>query len=366
MGPLSGGPSYFCTAKAGGKRMTKEAGASPEEGIGVLPMDGGRDGDEEVYIDDGSGGKADERRAETRDAAKSELDGSDAETGGEPLDEKRVDVGDEGDEGDEGAQDREFRIPERRREAKPEDEGARDRDEDLDDFPAKVRKRINREVRLKHEAEERARRAEERALRLEMEISKQRSEREMASLDEQIAERKAKLKQARAELDTDAEADLIAELSALAAKKATAATETGQPPQRSADEVRRVTAWYERNAWMNDERYAWKKEIAMEVNASLLREGFKPTSDEFYEELDARIAQRARARQKPMERSPVDDGGRREGLDRDDGETRRTTRRPTRVLITESDKRDMRRYGLDPNNPQHLKTWAAEKVASGD
>jgi hypothetical protein len=115
--------------------------------------------------------------------------------------------------------------------------------------------------------------------------------------------------------------------------------------------------------------------MAQRISKAIFREGYRPDDADYFEELDARLKDKApklftenpddelepargsrrRQRSQDGKRTPVaaaDDSSR-------DGSKRRLN--PNRVELGEAEFANMRRFGLDPGNPAHIKEYAANK-----
>lgn len=133
--------------------------------------------------------------------------------------------------------------------------------------------------------------------------------------------------------------------------------------------------------WWNDPANRGKKAVVVSIDAELLEEGFDPNTAEYYEELQARFNddfpefEIALPGERRRARSRVDDD------DDDDLTTRQprraavrtlsasanrgTAARPVnsrgRVVLGQAEIANMERFGMNPDNPEHVLAYAAEK-----
>ena len=259
------------------------------------------------------------------------------------------------------------------------DGGTDDDNEDLSNYSQNVRKRIERERRLKREAREGREAAELRAqtnerIAAEERAARQRLESELAALrqtpvnvtdtadiDRQIAEKTAKFKQVRAEFDPDKageELDLMHEIAELRQKKAQPRQAAPLPVPTAAPAPPPLPAaaqrWIDRNPWFHQDEFAMQKAAAIQLDNQLRAQKLDPHSDGYYAELDRQLK---RAIVLP-------------GAKRDNGASPAaappagapTSKR--RVTLDRSDLAFMQKIGLDPKNPEHVKSYAKEKIAT--
>lgn len=251
-------------------------------------------------------------------------------------------------------------------EAEPDD--AVDEDES---YSERVRKRIDRERRLKEQERDRAAAAEARAAELEKELHTFRSKGERDKLDGDLTAAKDKLRKAREDYNTDAEVEALTEINRITARKASLETD-GPPPKRAEgggepsggkDDATQLSPlaqkWLKDNAWMQDGRYAAQQGAAFAINQALLKEGkYQDTDPKFYAELDRRLARTVRIpRTKPTNLPPTGQG---RDVDRPpprrDGSSRR-------VELTRDDIAQMRVLGLDTTDKKVLREYAMNKVS---
>lgn len=70
------------------------------------------------------------------------------------------------------------------------------------------------------------------------------------------------------------------------------AAQTESEPQTDPRMMRHAKAWMEQNSWYKPEGGDEDSEIAKIIDAKLVKEGFDPTSEEYWEELDTRLQKR--------------------------------------------------------------------------
>lgn len=141
------------------------------------------------------------------------------------------------------------------------------------------------------------------------------------------------------------------------AKEAKPGKEAGQGERPVPEEARR---WISRNAsWFNDPEYARARTYAIAVDQDLARKGLDPTKREYYRELDKEITKVFPDLAKPAGArtdSPVaTPGGNGRGDPDKPGQQRR---RRGKVRLSDGQKRNMRDFGLDPSNPEHVREYA--------
>jgi DNA polymerase III gamma/tau subunit len=256
-------------------------------------------------------------------------------------------------------EDQEQPEPEPEPEEEPSPKAKEDQEEsedDLSSYSKRVRKRIERERRIA-----RAAKAEADALRQQLDAARRDAE-ALASteqIDATLAEKRAKLKAVREEFDpekVDEEIDLIAEITDLQTQKrqlGARGTPPATKPQTQAPSNPRVAEWLGRNKeWFDRPEYLAQSTAARQIDQSLIAEGYSPSDAGYFEELDRRLSKtvrlpthtRSKAAVSPV--APVAEG---------------VTRSKTRVVLSKQDLAFMEKMGLDTNNPQHLKAFAAER-----
>lgn len=248
-----------------------------------------------------------------------------------------------------------------------------DDDPELQSFPDKIKKRIERERRLKREA---VQAEKQRADRLEAELEAERRERltlqqawqenQGANIDQEIESLKAKYKAVRAEFDpdkADEELDLLEKIQELQHRKRqipsqaaprTPPVQAPKPETAPARVNKAAESWISKNEWYGKSEYAAQTSAAQTIDNQLAAEGFDTHSPEYFNELDRRLRKvvRVPGSERPRTESPVQTGrhGQQQG--------RRAT-----VTLTKADQDMMRRMGYDPRNKEQAKQFAREKLA---
>lgn len=244
----------------------------------------------------------------------------------------------------------------------------RDDDADGEWTPAKIRKRVQREIRLKEQARAEAaaeRSAREKAERELAEITKKLAEQDAES---KIREAKKRMEDARISEDRDAEAEAMADYAAAKAKKEMIASMPVKKPEPKPAEASpdgdndALQDWMDRNRhWFDKPEFYTQSRAAEAISERLIREGKDPTDSKFYELVDRELSRTVKIPSGAVKRSqPV--SGVRDGAESEAGQ--RVASGARRVTITAEDVAMMRRLKLDPNDPKVLKDWAREKAAN--
>lgn len=262
-----------------------------------------------------------------------------------------------------GEEDLEFKLTGRPKGA--DDELAFDPDAGGDDseYSKNVRKRIQREERLKLEARSEAARLAAENAELRQRVAQADRAAKAAELDGKIVAAREKAKLAKADLDVDAEYDALQEMARLEGQKAAilggAGGEGAKPADAGATSRRppmkpMAQAWIDRNPWFRQNRTL--TEAALRINRDLVQAGYDDSDQEFYRELNRRLKE---------ETSPGQ--SRRSGRDRPRApvEQSRGSAAPAAgsknvVQLDRTDIANMRKFGLDPNNKAHLKEYAQQ------
>ena len=255
-----------------------------------------------------------------------------------------------------------------------------------------IRRRIGVATARQREVERRAEALEQENLQLRRQVEDVGGaavKSTVTGLETKLEGIRSKLKAAKEEGDSDAEVDLIDEMTEtrahlMRAKEAQGRmrprreeeADDGEPrPQPRADKpkLRPIT-----QKWLQDVEFddwgAGDKGLTTGIDAELAAEGWDPGGEDYYEEMEKRIARRAP--------HLVDKYGLRMGSDDDDADdppprprreartpVSRGSRTPTTpnrntVRLTGADKRQMRVYKLDPGNPDHVREFALNRRAS--
>ena len=226
-------------------------------------------------------------------------------------------------------------------------------DDDLEGYSEKVRKRIERERRLKKQERERADNAER-------ELARIREEQAAATIEQRLDGAIEELEDARRDADTRKEALAQARVTLLSQEqeqlkqRRERAEKEGGSGQKEAERNPAFRAWAERNSWFDDKKFSAQRAAAIAAAQDLIDEGDRDDSDAFYRKLDRRLretvhlpkADKPEPRRTTLGRLPESQG---------------TSGGGSRVVITVEDKALMRKMGMDPTNKMHLREYAKEK-----
>lgn len=247
-------------------------------------------------------------------------------------------------------------------------------EDDLRGYSSKVRDRIMRERRIRERDVEAVNNhlAQERTRRLEAEKIAAAST--AANLDNQLAKAEAELEKAIEEGDSKTQAKLHSTLADIRAKRGQVdeitrriEAETKAAPARSDNPE--LDAWKKRNAWFSDPSKQSARMLAIGVDRELAAQGLDPKSRAYFEAMDERMAkafpelyrgrkQGRSGQQQQRRRNP----GRGDVLP--PASSAATGKQPNRVVLNQQDVRTMKRFGLDPQNKDHVRAFAAERRAS--
>lgn len=264
-------------------------------------------------------------------------------------------------------------------------------------YPESIKKRIKREIRIRKKAQEdveqirsAAVQAVEYAQSKDTELAaareqvrslqKQHADVLDLAFDKDIQLKRLALKAAREEGRNDDEMAIQGDLNTLQFQQnqirdvkrtlATAAAPlptTQQPaarqPVAQQPAVQReppaplAVAWIDKNkAWFQNPEYIGHKHFVLGVDAQLVKEGYDKNSPAYYAELDKRVDKAFPTLRKPAAAStggtppvaPVGAGG------------SKVVAKGS-VRLNRDDLANMRRFGLDPTNKQHLREYAINK-----
>lgn len=259
-------------------------------------------------------------------------------------------------------------------------------EEEIESYSKRVQKRINKLTHKVRQFEQETNYWKEKVEALEKKTSAKefadfQSQVELSShqIQSQIDAARAAKKAAIEEGDIDAQIkadeqmlelrEQLAEkkrLAISAKEQATKFQETAQqPPQRPSENPTipdhlpdGTKQWLKSNAWFlkgSDQKAA---EFARALDATLQEEGFSPEDPAMYAELDKRlrvlVPRLAKAGASPPIKTPP--RSRVAGSSTDGQRPEGTSSKPTRKLTAES-LVSMRRFGMDPNKPEHRKAW---------
>ncbi len=297
------------------------------------------DDDEEISFEDEGEEEAEGRRRRKKPRDQDDDDDDD----GDEEDEDGESDDEPGDKDDADEEDEE-------EDARPPEKSKDDDDDDLGEYSAKVRKRIERERRLKQQERLRADNAER-------ELQRLREDQEAATVDKRLDAAIDELEDARRDADTRKEALAQAKVTRLSEEKEKHETRRQQAEkdggrQGEAKPNPAYQAWLNRNGWFNNPKYATQRAAALAVANDLIADGDRDDNDAFYRKLDRRVRESVRlpTREKPEPR--------RSTLGRLPEAAGKSS---SRVVITSEDKALMRRMGMDPTNKAHLQEYAKEK-----
>lgn len=260
-------------------------------------------------------------------------------------------------------------------------------DEDDDAYSKRVKARIERERRTTQRERERADYWEQQAKKaaktaIDERVTKAKDT--LKRVDSSIEKTQENLERAIENGETKDQVRLMDELTDLKAERYQAQFEidnppadTGEPPP-SGDRVppdstqpAKAKRWIERHSdWYGARGFERQTRLANRIDREVHADGYDPNTDEYYKELTRRIKRKApevfdepggSRKKRRRRRSPVGGVG---GADN----ARRSTR-GGKVDLTEADFANMRRFNLDPNDPEVLKEYARNKreaEATGD
>lgn len=236
--------------------------------------------------------------------------------------------------------------------------------------------RLAREQRLRREAEENFRDLQASVDELRAKVEGKESETEynqkQQELGTKIAAKQAELKAAMEAGETDKVLSLQDELDDLkyerraSREKFETAKEAREKRKTTASPIvlRKVDQWKRRH-----QRYSTDPEFASAANvidARLASEGLDPESDEYYKELDKRLAklypdeyrgqQRRETRRHPSQHQPREIDGRRQPRRAGHFEVGKNGQ----VRLTKFDVQTMRDFGLDPSNKDDVRAYINE------
>ena len=270
-------------------------------------------------------------------------------------------------------------------------------DSEDDEYSKKVQSRIKREQRAKRKERDRADAGERRAEFWEKQanaIAKTSYERDKKSLERTVEQAGSAYTQVQSDLeqaiekgDTKDQVRLTTRLSDLKADQVLAESRLEdlspdgnvQPYDDKLSPAGKKTAPTKASKWMDD-RGDWygangferQTRLANRLDKEVYADGFDPSTDEYFEELDKRIKDK-----QPKLYEDLDAAG--DDTDKDDktdttqrrgknvvapvggNETRRQRTSSSKVELTEDDFATMRQFNIDTNDPEALKEFARNK-----
>lgn len=158
--------------------------------------------------------------------------------------------------------------------------------------------------------------------------------------------------------DTKRQVRLTSELTDLKARKLSLESRAEAEPAKPAKNPK-VESWMKRNGWYNQpgkERYT---RLTNRIDREVAAEGYNPKTDDYWAEVDLRLKREApELFDEPPARKRS--GDRVAPVSGDVGPTKRSS--DSRVRLERADFRVMRKFGLDPNDPKHVKEFARNKL----
>jgi hypothetical protein len=299
---------------------------------------------------------------------------------------------DEGDEDEEEGDEDEDEDEDDEDEDEDEDD---DEEEDLKQYSKNVQKRIRREVKLRKQAENAIRMAAQQRNMVGQIAQKEHQEKNSLqekydnledqyvtllenSMSSGLEMKQQQLIQARDEGDTAAEIRLQSELDDMRMHKRqlddykstmqVTREQRKQPPQQNQEQQQpnpKAVDYLKKNmTWMKSPENAPAVAYLQTLDNQVLQEGFDPDSDEYYKEVDKRLKaafpnlgkKKTRKRRNSSKKgsaapaAPVAAEG--ASKPRNDG----------KIRLTKTDLDNMRAFGMDPENKDHLKAYAQQKV----
>ena len=315
----------------------------------------------------------------------------------EPLgDDIEVEV-DDSDEGDAEipATEEDQDVSEEEPDSEPEEAAGDEEDTELQAMPDKIKKRFMREKRLRDEIINEREQIKDVALRV-AQVAQQR-ESEVAQLrkanaqmqrqqadtlefayEQAIQIKASELKKARDDGEYDGELKAQGELDKLRFQQnqireskrtlpdpdkievpaPQAFQQPQQPARRPEPPEPQAVQWIERNKkWFNNKEFAGHRAFVLAEDQKLVDEGYNKKKPSYYKELDRRVDQAfptLRKRTAPRNGSPV------AGVS--SSPASRTSSKT--IKLNKADLRNMRMFGLDPANKEHLREFARSKRTS--
>jgi hypothetical protein len=259
-------------------------------------------------------------------------------------------------------------------------------------YSKNVRKRIDREVKLRKkevgQMREQLQYVQQQSQQQVQEVSQKEQQAQQAllhmqenyvtlletSITKDITTAQQKLRTAKDEGDSEKEVAAMSELqtlifqkqqteevkSQLAAKKVAAAAPT-PPPEAKPNPL--AQRWVSKNKEIFTNPKFRSKAIAIRViDADMAKEGWNAQTESYYKELDRRIDEEFPGlRKKPVGKNSVK--GPKSPVAPANGAGGNSQPHSNVVRLTRADLENMRRYNLDPTNKEHLKQYARSKVA---
>lgn len=256
-------------------------------------------------------------------------------------------------------------------EEEDEDEDSEDDDEEEDRYSKRVTKRIEREQNLRRQSDQKVARLEK---RLELRDAKDDFRDEKAKLDKKLADLRKKKAEAIDEGDTAAQVDIDEEILDIKTEIRTGQTKIEKLQEAldndDFDDVGGDTPPAGQK-WL--EKYPEFHSNAKFRNAVLLADktvaglGLDKNTNEYYEKIEEivgvtfpKIVKTRNVKttvKRKRKKTPAVGGTKKAGTRR----TSKTRRRRGVVRLTKADQANMRTFGMDPDNPKHVKAYAESK-----
>lgn len=244
-------------------------------------------------------------------------------------------------------------------------------------------KRLDRERRAKRREKTRADQLAEENARLKREnesLGKKQQEETTAELDRQITGLEKDLKTAIEAGNTDEQIRLNSQITDLKAEKVAVrygATETDSdpgdagdpPPDRKTQKNEHLDDWLSGHSdWFGKRGFERQTRMANRIDQEVFDDGFDPGTEEYFEELNARLREKApevfdsgdadgRDSDPPPRRNQAPVGGVEDGSAGSDQQRLSSNQ----VVLNDDDFENMRRFGMDPNDPATLREYALNK-----
>jgi len=212
-----------------------------------------------------------------------------------------------------------------------------------------VQKRINKVIYERNVEREKRQELEQRLAAIEENLVKRQTEEQVGNLTSKMSELKQKKATLLEEGDYSGAAELDDEFLELKLKHREAAQPREQrqvePPRQEIPEAQ--IKWLEENDWYHNPLKSEQRKKLDQAYVDLLGEGFDPSDEETYKELDNRI--KKVSRQSPPAQRQSRGGG--------------SEQAPT-ATFTQDDARLMRDFNLDPNDPKARAEFMKEKAGA--
>lgn len=249
--------------------------------------------------------------------------------------------------------------------------------DDLSGYSKNVRERIERERRMREEAEERSRRTEAELASISRKVDLQGKETEWAQADEKDTAELARLKALKVAALEAGETDKVVDLDdkitdvkvttrTRDAERVKAREEAKKAPVVPAGPTnQKAKAWIDKHPAYNSDPLF--KKAANAADQALNAMGMNSQSDEYYVELTRILAKKFDVDQAYLKGGKQNRGGPRgggsQGVRGGNGQVRSGSNGRTSVTITKEDKAMLASMGQDVDDPAVLRAYAREKVA---